>query len=813
MTKICIQVYRFFRQHRMCCWVSMVALFALFGYFASKIHLEEDISRLMPASRNDDGSVKLAFENLRIKDKTFLLFEGENPERLIEVCDSFVAGIEEDTALVDDVFYRIPDELLGDAVDYLSAHLPAFIDTSLYPAIDSLLSLKAMNAQMSQNYDDLASPVGDMYPELIEMDPIGLRNLLKDKLGAVMGNGTYTQVGNHFFVPDSTVCIAFITPRFSSTDTGQGSALFDKLNQRIAEFNESAPDVKVSFHGTPAHGYYNAKQIKHDLNTTISSSMLLVLVLLIACFRKWENIPLLILPVAFGTLVGLSAMYFIKGEFSLLALGIGAVVLGVALSYVLHILTHQHYLADPEQVLADEVRPLCLGCVTTIGSFAGLLFVKTDLLRDFGLFAAFAILGTVAFSLVYLPQFLKTGGDKGGFPRIQRINDYKASANKWVMGGIAFVTVACATLAFLGGNRFDSDLHNLGYESPDVVYSEQLLSTKTFTGDKQRYFASIGKTQQEAIEHFGLLTHKLDSLQQIGLVKGYAHNEQILIPEALQKQRIEAWRQFWTTERLARVKTLVRQTAPQAGLDPEAFRLFFDIAQQDVQPDNITDADIIPKGFLSTLVEQSYNGDYLCFTSVRCADDSVRSEHSDYNRICDAIADNPHLLVLDTYYYMGDTLRQMSSDFNLLQWVSMLFVLVVLLLAFGFDVRKALLAFMPILLSWLIVLGMMTLVGEKFNLISIIISTFIFGIGVDYSIFVMSGLTGQANEQLLNYHKTAVLVSAVILLLTVGAMLFATHPAIRSVGFTTLVGLLSAVVLSYIVQPVIYRFLSRKKKI
>ena len=77
----------------------------------------------------------------------------------------------------------------------------------------------------------------------------------------------------------------------------------------------------------------------------------------------------------------------------MLALGIGAIVLGVALSYVLHIITHYKYISDPEQVLRDQVKPVCLGCLTTIGSFMGLIFIRTELLQDFGLFAAFAIVG------------------------------------------------------------------------------------------------------------------------------------------------------------------------------------------------------------------------------------------------------------------------------------------------------------------------------------------------------------------------------------------------------------------------------------
>ena len=219
-------------------------------------------------------------------------------------------------------------------------------------------------------------------------------------------------------------------------------------------------------------------------------------------------------------------------------------------------------------------------------------------------------------------------------------------------------------------------------------------------------------------------------------------------------------------------------------------------------------------------MEQSYDGTWLCFTSVRCQNDSVRSADSDYTRICDAVSSDPHLLVLDTYYYTTDTLLQMSSDFDRLQWLSMAFVLLVLWLSFRFNVKHTLLGFMPILLSWLIVLGAMNIFGQQFNLISIIISTFIFGIGVDYSIFVMHGLISDEQQSSkfkvqsskLNYHKMAILLSAVTLLVTVGSMLLAVHPVIRSVGFSTLVGLLSAIILSYVVQPAVFRWLNHKKQ-
>ena len=813
MTNFFIRIYRYFRSHQAVCWLSMILLFVFFGWQASCIHLEEDIDKLMPSSRNEDGTTKLAFADLKIKDKIFLLFaensKSSETSEIIAVCDAFIDSLQQDSALIEDAFYRLDEELMPEGIDYLTEHLPAYIDTKAYARFDSLLTVEHFARQMQQNRDDLTGEFGEMFPELIQTDPMGMRNVLAEQMAPLMSAGNYRTVDSHFLVPDSTVCIAFLTPCFSSTNTGQGSALFERLNSLIAQFAVSHPHVEISYHGTPASGYYNSTQIKSDLTTTIAGALVLVLLFLLVCFRRWDTIPLLLLPVAFGTLFGLTLMYWLKGEFSLLALGIGGVVLGVAMSYVLHVLTHHVYVSDGEQLLRDQVKPVWLGCLTTIGSFAGLLFIQTDLLRDFGLFAAFAILGTTLFSLTYLPQLLKQ--KEGRFPAfIDRINACSFDRSRLLIAVILVMTVVCVGAYLKEGTRFDADMHNLGYLEEMTEHSEQLLRDKTYTGDKQKYFASKGATMEEALEHFAVLDHKLDSLQRLGLVKSYTHTNQIFVPLTEQQRRIEAWKEYWNPARLAQVKKLIAQTAPQAGLNADAFDTFFESVAKGYEPSPLYEANIIPPGYLSTLTEQSYDGNYLCFTSVRCQNDSVRSSESDYIRICDAVAQDPNLLVLDTYYYTTDTLLQMSRDFDVLQWLSMAFVFVVLLVSFKFNIKHSLLGFLPILLSWLIVLGAMVLFNVQFNLISIIISTFIFGIGVDYSIFVMNGLTSGDNQKL-NYHKTAIFFSAVTLIVTVSSMLMAQHPAIKSVGFSTLVGLLSAVILSYVLQPAIYRWLNRKK--
>ena len=79
---------------------------------------------------------------------------------------------------------------------------------------------------------------------------------------------------------------------------------------------------------------------------------------------------------------------------------------------------------------------------------------------------------------------------------------------------------------------------------------------------------------------------------------------------------------------------------------------------------------------------------------------------------------------------------------------------------------------------------------------------------MDYSIFVMEGLInkGKYNSyRLLTFHKTAIFFSAIILLIVVTSLLFATHPAIYSIGISTIIGMTSTILITYALQPLLFR--------
>jgi predicted RND superfamily exporter protein len=633
--------------------------------------------------------------------------------------------------------------------------------------------------------------------QAIMYDPLNLRNVVLGNVlqGAV---GGFNLIDDHLFCPDSTVALAFLAPSFRSLDSQSATRFSKMLSQALQEFNASHPDVKVHAHGDPMGSVSNAGRIRSDLIVTVGISMVLILLLIGLCFRSFPFIWKLLLPILYGTAFSLACIFWIKGEMSLMALGLGAIVLGVAISYTLHVLIHHFFVGDPEKLLRDESTPVFLGCITTVGAFCSLLFTDSDLLRDFGLFASFALLGSTLFALIFLPHFLpsiKADSNSKTFRRISRLNNLPFDKKPWFLILIAVIVVV--GIIFSPKVKFDSDLRNLDFNSPEEIEAEGLYNAKNNDGFYHLYFATVSTDIDEALEADKSLMFLLDSLKSQDIVHSYTDIiPKLFVTQADQEQRIAAWNAFWTEERKAYAIAQVDKGALQFGLDPMMFYDFKDLLDADYEAASLIESGVVPDNLLGNFIECNADSQYMVFTDV-----SMRFDEKDI--ATDALVANPKTFVLEPFYYCKSMVEVINDDFNIAVWISSLFVLLILLVSFR-NIITALLSFIPMVLSWFMVQGYMAIIGLEFNLINIIISTFIFGVGVDYSIFITEGLLTQArtgNRDVLTWHKVAIFFSAIILVIVVTSLLFAVHPAIRSIGLSTLIGMASTIMISYALQP------------
>ena len=815
MESIFIPLYRFLAKRRPLMYVLLVASTALFIYFGLKVEYEENIAKLLPQTEAATES-DLAFGNLRVKDKIFLqltMKEGnpaESQEKLIASTETLAeALLARDTAThyIAHILHRIDDDLLINGLDHALMNVPTFVDEDCYAVFDSLLTTEAIDRQMAENYDLVMNDEEGNRSTMVGQDPAALRLALLSQGKALAGGiGGYTMIDGQLFSPDSTVALAFLSPNFNAFNSKDGTHLIALLEEEIARFEKENPDVEVLFHGSPVQSVFNSRRIKGDLALTVTFSLLVICVVIGFCFRGKGTLPMLLAPVVYGTFFALACIYWLKGGMSLMAVGIGALVLGVALSYCLHVLTHYKYVSDPEQVLRDQSTPVCLGCLTTIGAFLGLLFTQSDLLKDFGLFASFAMVGTTLFALIFLPHFFtpeKNRRNEKAFRLLDQINSYPIDRKRPVRWAV--ILVCLVTFFTSDWVTFDSNLRNIGYNEPKVIRSNELYAEKVNHGNASMYYAASAPTLDSALVYNRAIMQALDSLKQGDVVSQVSRSSALFIPTDEQEERIALWQEYWTPERIGEVRERLTASALKHDLNPDMFEPFYIMVESEYEPSSLYEAEVLPESLLANFIEES-DGRYLVFTSVQMPD-SVKG------KVSDAVANCPRAVVIDPFYYTNDMVRVLNDDFNTILGISSVFVFLVLLVSFR-SLSVSVLAFLPMSLSWYVVRGVMGIFGLEFNLINIIIATFIFGIGVDYSIFVMNGLIAQAKgegDRLLTYHKTAIFFSAFVLMVVIGSLLFATHPAIHSIGMSTLIGMSATILITYTLQPALFRWLMRFK--
>ncbi|NDV84495.1 MMPL family transporter [Bacteroides sp. 51] len=815
MEKITIAIYRFFNSHKVVFYSILLLTTACCTWFSLKINFEEDISKLLP-SAEEGGAEELVFSNLKVKDKIFILFnplsDEVGPDELTEACDAFVQALfDKDSThnAIHNVLYQIDEDLMQNGIAFLYENVPAYLEESDYIRLDSIMEKTQVEKQMEENYSLLRSSAGMIYKDLITQDPIALRNLFLSKAkGMTSGlGGSYALYNNHIFTADTTVAIAFLSPNFKAFDSKQGIRLSDMIEEEIQHFQKENPEIEILYHGAPVQSVYNSRQIKKDLLVTISISLLLVAVILLICFRNKSNILYLVLPVGYGVIFALSIIYLMKGSMSLMAMGIGAIVMGVAFSYCLHVITHFKYISDPEKVLKDQTRPVILGSLTTIGAFMGLLLTKSELLQDFGLFASLGLVGTTIFCLIFLPQFFNQKNNRRSdkaFEILEKINNYPYEKQKWLIGLIVIISIVCFFVS--DKVQFDSDLRNIGYNDPRVMKSRDLLAAKTTGNYSTVYFASVSQDLDSALIYNAQLCDKLDQLKKEDLIKGYSAPASLFIPTGEQQHRIDEWNHYWTDTRKKEMRKNVVEAGNKYKFAPAIFTSFFDMLDTDYEPVSLFEAGVIPDEILENIIEYTDNR-YMVFVPVQMNREELVEVGGDI------VKGNPQFVVIDAMYYTNDMVKVMHKDFNTTLGISSLFVLVVLLLSYR-NIPLALIAFLPMGLSWYIVLGAMVFLGMEFNLINIVISTFIFGVGVDYSIFIMDGLLikHRTGESTLKYHKTAIFLSAVVLIIVTSSLLFAVHPAISSIGVATLIGMGATLLIAYTLLPFLFSLLPRYRK-
>ena len=803
------KVYQFLQKNRIAS--AMLLLLVLFGlvFLVSKIRFEEDISKLIPINSNNQDFQKV-LKTVNFTDKIIVNIhrsDSSEIEDLTEYASEIIDSLEAHSATyIKNIRGKVKDNDLLRTMDFVYENLPLFLDKQDYNHITAKLQKDSISAITETNYRTLISPSGIVSKDIILKDPLGLSFIALKKLRQLGVTDDFVLKDGFLVSKDEKNILLFITPTFGSSETAENSKFAGQLYSIQNRLNRKySGKVKSEYFGAALIAVANAQQIKKDIQFTVGIAMSLLILVFIFFYRKIYVPIILFVPTIFGGLLAVALLYLIRAEISAISLGIGSVLLGVTLDYSLHILTHIRNNETLESLYKDVTEPILMSSLTTALAFLCLLFLDSQALQDLGIFAAVSVLGASVFSLFFIPLVYKNPlSRKQQVNVLDKVADYPFHKNKWLLGGLGLVLIV--SIFTYHKVEFNKDISKLNYEPAEIKIAMQHLDELTDISSKSVYLATYGKSVEGTLQLNDSIHETLELLKEEGKISSFSSIGALVHSQRDQRKNIAQWEQFWNEKRKDSLKSNLIESGEERGFKPTTFTRFYTFLDENFETLKPEDYQQIPSVLLEDYI--TTEADFTTITTL------IKLEDENTSDIKNIFREIPNTIVIDRQEMNETFLGNLKNDFNSLIGYCLLAVLLILFLFFR-SFSLTLVTAVPIFLTWFLTLGIMGLFHIQFNIFNIIISTFIFGLGIDYSIFMTKGLLKElrTGEKVMATHKTSIMLSVLTTILGVGVLVFAKHPALYSISIVSIIGIFSAMITAFTLQPLLFKlFIGSSKK-
>ena len=798
-----LKIFDLLRRHAFARWASLLGITLVLLASIMRLSYKEDIQDFLPLSETDRQRMAV-YQDISGMNRLFIVFESKgDAEQTTEAIDCFVSAVEEnDTAgWCQDLQASFDLESLSETMDFVYANAPLFLKEDDYRRMDSLLALSDfIDAKLEDDLNAMMLPSGSLLSENISRDPLGLFAPIMKELQQSQQQMHFEMYDGYIFTPDMSKAIVMLSSPFGSSETDKNAQLITMLDKGIDSMQADFPEIKAHVIGGPQVAVGNARQIMRDSILAVSLAAILILALLLYAFRRFRDILLIALSVFWGWLFALGGMALVHDNVSMIVVGISSIIIGIAVNYPLHLISHVQHQPNIRQALSEITTPLLVGNITTVGAFLALVPLKSIALRDLGLFASFLLIGTILFVLVWLPHYLKRqeARNKEQEDFLTRLASVQIERKKWLVVLVAVLTLVFGYFSL--STEFDSDVSNINYmtaeQKADMTDFQAILEENAPEGNVSLYILSSASGFEDALVSSETRQTTIDSLKATGLIVGHHGVSRFLPSRTEQAKRISHWKE-WLSEH-PRLLDDLNAASARHGFATNAFSDFANIVEAEHTALSFDDFLPLTSQVLAGNVSQAGNRATIVETLV------VKKEEAE--RVKKALPD-----AFDIASLNSSVASSLSNDFNYIGWACSLIVFFFLWLSFH-RIELAIISFIPMAVSWIWILGIMSLLGIKFNIVNIILATFIFGQGDDYTIFITEGCISEYihKKPILAPYKRSIILSALIMFIGIGTLIFARHPALHSLAEVTIIGMFSVVLMAYLIPPLLFKWMMKR---
>ncbi len=813
MSALVVRIYQYMRSHKILSILSFLLVTITLGLLLAQQTYKEDISDFLPLNNKYNKALKVYQEIsganrviaiLQYKDSTL-----SEPDTLVSAIDKFVSVLEQNDQqhIVQDLTYQINMEKVAEVSDFVYSNMPYFLTKSDYERFDSLLSQQDfVSRQIANAKQMLMFPVSGLLSQNFQRDPLNLFTPVVSQLQQSQTNVSYENYDGYIFSADMKRAIVLMSSPYGASETEKNSQLLSILQKSANETENQFQQVDIHFIGGPVIAVGNSNQIKTDSLISVLLAVGLIIALLFFVFRSFRNLFLIVLSIAWGWLFAMGGLALIHDKVSVIIIGISSVIVGIAVNYPLHLIAHLNHTPNIKSALKEIVMPLVVGNITTVGAFLALLPLESVALRDLGLFSALLLIGTIFFVLIYLPHLVKVSSKRRTHNIFSKVSDISLENKRWAVYTITALTLVLGYFSM--DTTFDANMSHINYmtdeQKADMAYFQKLIS-ETST-EQSVYIVSSDSCLDGALKKNSAIQPMLQQMKNDEAISEIQSCNQFICSQEEQKQRLELWDNF-VAKFGSTIETAINKAAAAEGFEPGTFDDFSQLLHTDFEPkDNAYFNLLASTVFTSNITADSINHTFNIIDIVKTKPDNLA------NVVKQIDESTTGQYAFDVKSMNTSIATRLSDDFNYIGWACGLIVFFFLWFSLG-SLELAMLSFLPMALSWIWILGIMALFGIQFNVVNVILATFIFGQGDDYTIFMTEGCQYEYayRRKMLASYKNSIIISALIMFIGIGTLILAKHPALHALAEVTIIGMFSVVLMAYLFPPLIFKWLVSDK--
>ncbi|MBQ0040218.1 MAG: MMPL family transporter [Treponema sp.] len=750
-----------------------VILFFLINFIAVRgnLKIDADLFNMLPKSfagqsiaKADEKMTALTAQNV------FVLVGNKDFAKAKEVAAQVYDQLKDSTKFDSLSLYQ-DMTTLGDVTDFIHQYRWNLLDSN---SVEKIMA-DGGAAFAEESLAKAFSPFTMMPLDNLDEDPFLLAETgLENYLAAVQSSGTAMTVKDGVLAAESDG-MWFVMIRGNLTK--EGAALASKKNGITRIYEVCLPlekdGTRFVFTGTPFHSHKSSNAATREITIISAVSIAAVLVMLLLVFSS--PVPILLslgsITISICTAFAMSIGVFHK--LHVLTLIFGTSLIGSCIDYSLHYFINwkgNHNLKSGSEIRSYLFSGLLLSLISTEICFAILLFAPFNLLKQMAVFSLTGILSSFLtviciYPLVPIPQRRRVHGK-----RLVKLPEWY---DRRTVGriGVTIMFVFAGICMFTGYKncKIKNNLAGL-YKMEGRVLDDQIEAVKILKYAPRGWFILRDKTQDGLLEKEEAFCEKIKAADgETGLMCTTAFIPSI----AKQKKSRQA------CESLIGLASDQYEMLGYEGMTGDDLRNFFEDSNGFVSMDKVPD-------FMMKSIASAWLGeiDGMYYSVVFPA--QVRNEE-----LFESFA------AADEDIFYVSKMLDISRDLDhltkmILKFFAVAYVIIFVVLRF-FYTRKQTFKIISIpLLIILMVASIFSLSKIHLEFFSITGIILVFGLGLDYVIYMVEAERRGDNSEYAKLEPFAILLSFLTTSVSFGALALSSFTPVHLMGLAIFIGLFTA---------------------